>query len=144
MAILSGIYDALFGQQEISHILVRHEQHAASMAAGYAQLTGDVGVCCVTAGPGATNLVTGVAEAFVGALPIVIIAGRGATRNAHRGARSGDRPGSHLWANYQVGYSRRSSGPHCRKACGRHLPLPARVSPARSWSTSRKTFWQPT
>lgn len=81
-----GIYDALYGQQQISHILVRHEQHAASMAAGYAQLTGEPGVCCVTAGPGATNLVTSVAEAYVGALPMVIIAGRGATRNAHRGA----------------------------------------------------------
>jgi acetolactate synthase-1/2/3 large subunit len=81
-----GIYDALYGQQEISHVLVRHEQHAASMAAGYAQLTGEPGVCCVTAGPGATNLVTSIAEAFIGALPIVIIAGRGATRNAHRGA----------------------------------------------------------
>jgi acetolactate synthase-1/2/3 large subunit len=81
-----GIYDALHGQQEITHVLVRHEQHAASMAAGYAQLTGEPGVCCVTAGPGATNLVTSIAEAFVGALPIVIIAGRGATRNAHRGA----------------------------------------------------------
>lgn len=81
-----GIYDALYGQQEITHVLVRHEQHAASMAAGYAQLTGEPGVCCVTAGPGATNLVTSIAEAFVGALPLVIIAGRGATRNAHRGA----------------------------------------------------------
>lgn len=81
-----GIYDALYDQQEISHILVRHEQHAASMAAGYAQLTGEPGVCCVTAGPGATNLVTSIAEAYVGALPIVVIAGRGATRNAHRGA----------------------------------------------------------
>jgi acetolactate synthase-1/2/3 large subunit len=81
-----GIYDALYAQQEITHILVRHEQHAASMAAGYAQLTGEPGICCVTAGPGATNLLTSIAEAFVGALPIVIIAGRGATRNAHRGA----------------------------------------------------------
>src|SRR6266851_505394 len=81
-----GIYDALYGQQEITHVLVRHEQHAASMAAGYAQLTGEPGICCVTAGPGATNLVTSIAEAFVGALLIVIIAGRGATRNAHRGA----------------------------------------------------------
>src|SRR5216684_2755736 len=81
-----GIYDALYGQQEITHVLVRHEQHAASMAAGYAQLTGEPGICCVTAGPGATNLVTSIAEAFVGALPIVISAGRGATRNAHRGA----------------------------------------------------------
>ena len=81
-----GIYDALFGSPAIMHVLVRHEQHAASMAAGYAQLTGEPGVCCTTAGPGATNLVSSIAEAFVGALPIVIIAGRGATRNAYRGA----------------------------------------------------------
>ncbi|HWK43975.1 MAG TPA: thiamine pyrophosphate-binding protein [Stellaceae bacterium] len=81
-----GVYDALYHTPEIQHILVRHEQHAASMAAGYAQLTGEPGICCVTAGPGATNLVTGIAEAYVGALPIVIIAGRGPTRNAHRGA----------------------------------------------------------
>src|SRR6201982_3630584 len=70
----------------ISDAFYRQKQHAASMAAGYAQLTGEPGVCCVTAGPGATNLVTSVAEAYVGALPMVIIAGRGATRNAHRGA----------------------------------------------------------
>src|SRR6266849_4103093 len=57
-----GIYDALYGQQEITHVLVRHEQHAASTAAGYAQLTGEPGICCVTAGPGATNLVTSIAE----------------------------------------------------------------------------------
>src|SRR4029450_689132 len=59
-----GLYAALYGQQQIPHILVRHEQHAASMAAGYAQLTGEPGVCCVTAGPGATNPGTSVAHAF--------------------------------------------------------------------------------
>lgn len=81
-----GIYDALYDAPTIQHVLIRHEQHAASMAAGYAQLTGEPGICLVTAGPGATNLVTSVAEAYVGALPMIIIAGRGATRNAHRGA----------------------------------------------------------
>ena len=81
-----GIYDALYDTPEVRHILVRHEQVAANMAAGYAQLTGEPGVCCVTAGPGATNLVSGIAEAFVGALPIVILAGRGATTTTHRGA----------------------------------------------------------
>jgi acetolactate synthase-1/2/3 large subunit len=80
------IYDALWSTPEITHVLVRHEQHAASMAAGHAQLTGEPGICCVTAGPGATNLITSVTEAFIGALPIVIIAGRAAARNAHRGA----------------------------------------------------------
>ena len=47
-----SIYDALYDTPEIRHVLVRHEQVAASMAAGYAQLTGEPGVCCVTAGPG--------------------------------------------------------------------------------------------
>ncbi|WP_326541894.1 thiamine pyrophosphate-binding protein [Pseudorhodoferax sp.] len=80
------IYDGLYKAREIRHILVRHEQSAACMAAAYAQLTGEPGVVCVTAGPGATNLVTGIAEAFVGSLPIVILAGRGPTRTAHKGA----------------------------------------------------------
>ena len=80
------IYDALYDTPEIQHVLVRHEQAAASMAAGYAQLTGEPGVCLVTAGPGVTNLLTGIAEAYVGCLPIVILAGRGATATAQRGA----------------------------------------------------------
>jgi acetolactate synthase I/II/III large subunit len=81
-----SIYDALYDTPEIAHILVRHEQSAASMAAGYAQLTGEPGICLVTAGPGCTNLLSGIAEAFVGSLPIVVLAGRGATANARRGA----------------------------------------------------------
>lgn len=80
------IYDALYDTPEIRHILVRHEQVAANMAAAYAQLTGEPGVCCATAGPGAANLVSGIAEAFVGALPIVILAGRGPAMSSHKGA----------------------------------------------------------
>jgi acetolactate synthase I/II/III large subunit len=80
------IYDGLYYTPEVSHFLVRHEQAAASMAAAYAQLTGEAAVCLVTAGPGATNLLTNVAEAFVGALPMVILAGRGATATTFRGA----------------------------------------------------------
>ena len=80
------IYDGLYDTPEIGHFLVRHEQAAASMAAAYAQLTGEAAVCLVTAGPGATNLATNVAEAFVGALPMVILAGRGATATTFRGA----------------------------------------------------------
>ncbi len=81
-----SIYDALYDTPEITHVLVRHEQAAASMAAAHAQLTGRPGVCLVTAGPGCTNLLSGIAEAFVGSLPIVVLAGRGATSTAHRGA----------------------------------------------------------
>jgi acetolactate synthase I/II/III large subunit len=79
-------YDALHHSPGLTHILVRHEQAAANMAAAYAQLTGQPGVCIATAGPGATNLVSGIAEAYVGALPVVIIAGRADTRAADRGA----------------------------------------------------------
>jgi acetolactate synthase-1/2/3 large subunit len=81
-----GIYDALYDTPEIRHVLVRHEFTAAAMASAYAQLTGEPGVCLVTAGPGATNLLTAVAEAYVGALPLVILAGRAITATAHRGA----------------------------------------------------------
>lgn len=80
------IYDALLDTPEVRHYLVRHEQTAASMAAGYAQLTGRPAVVLVTAGPGATNLATAVAEAHVGSLPMVVIAGRGAMTTSFRGA----------------------------------------------------------
>jgi acetolactate synthase-1/2/3 large subunit len=81
-----SIYDGLHETPEISHYLVRHEFTAAAMAAGYAQLTGEPGVCVVTAGPGCTNMLTAVAEAYVGCLPMLLFAGRGATHSAQRGA----------------------------------------------------------
>jgi acetolactate synthase-1/2/3 large subunit len=81
-----SIYDALYDTPAIRHVLVRHEQTAASMAAAHAQLTGEPGVCLVTAGPGCTNLLSGIAEAYVGSLPLVVLSGRGATRNTLRGA----------------------------------------------------------
>jgi acetolactate synthase-1/2/3 large subunit len=81
-----AIYDALVDTPDIQHVLVRHEHAAASMAAAHAQLTGEPGICLVTAGPGATNLLTAVAEAYVGCLPMIVLAGRGSTATAHRGA----------------------------------------------------------
>lgn len=63
-----SIYDALYDEPDIRHALVRHEHTAACMAAAHAQLTGEPGVCLVTAGPGGTNLLAGVAEAFVEAM----------------------------------------------------------------------------
>lgn len=80
------LYDGIYKTEGVEHILVRHEQSAANMAAAYAQLTGEPGVCIVTAGPGATNLVSGIAEAFIGSLPIVVFAGRGATTTSQKGA----------------------------------------------------------
>src|SRR5579883_3241050 len=69
-------YDALTSYPALHHILVRHEQAAAHAADGYARATGKVGVCVATSGPGATNLVTGLATAFMDSTPIVAITGQ--------------------------------------------------------------------
>ena len=61
---------------DIRHYLVRHEQGAVHAADGYARVTGDVGVCLVTSGPGATNAVTGIATAYMDSIPLVIISGQ--------------------------------------------------------------------
>ena len=73
------IYDELFGDQRIRHILVRHEAGAAHAAEGYARSTGKPGVVLVTSGPGATNAVTGIADAFLDSIPLVVITGQVAT-----------------------------------------------------------------
>jgi acetolactate synthase-1/2/3 large subunit len=70
------IYDALYKQQSIQHVLVRHEQAAVHAADGYARATGDVGVALVTSGPGVTNAVTGIATAYMDSIPMVIITGQ--------------------------------------------------------------------
>lgn len=70
------IYDALFKQDKVKHILVRHEQAAAHAADGYARATGKPGVVIVTSGPGATNSVTGIATAYMDSIPMVIISGQ--------------------------------------------------------------------
>mgnify|MGYP006282959029 FL=1 len=70
------IYDALYSQDSIQHILVRHEQAAVHAADGYARATGDVGVALVTSGPGLTNAVTGIATAYMDSIPMVIISGQ--------------------------------------------------------------------
>lgn len=77
--VLLAIYDALWGQNDIKHILVKHEQVAAHMADGYARATGKVGVCLATSGPGATNLVTGIANAYMDSIPMVALTGQVAT-----------------------------------------------------------------
>lgn len=70
------IYDALYKQDTIQHVLVRHEQAAVHAADGYARATGDVGVALVTSGPGVTNAVTGIATAYTDSIPMVIITGQ--------------------------------------------------------------------
>ena len=70
------IYDALFKQEDIRHVLVRHEQAAAHAADGYARATGEVGVCLVTSGPGVTNALTGIATAYMDSIPMVVLCGQ--------------------------------------------------------------------
>lgn len=69
-------YDALHGKPELRHVLVRHEQGAAFAANGYARASGRVGVCVATSGPGASNLVTGIADAMLDSVPMVILTGQ--------------------------------------------------------------------
>src|ERR1700722_13746633 len=73
------LYDALFKQNQLRHILVRHEQAAAHAAEAYARSTGKVGVILVTSGPGATNTVTGLTDALLDSIPVVCITGQVAT-----------------------------------------------------------------
>ena len=71
------VFDALYDYRDkLNHILVRHEQGAAHAAQGFARVSGEVGVCLVTSGPGATNTITGVADAMIDSTPIVVIAGQ--------------------------------------------------------------------
>jgi len=75
------IYDAIFNQEHVDHVLVRHEQAATHAADGYARATGKPGVVLVTSGPGATNAITGIATAFMDSIPMVVISGQ-VTRDA--------------------------------------------------------------
>ncbi|MFT5787684.1 MAG: acetolactate synthase-1/2/3 large subunit [Ascidiaceihabitans sp.] len=70
------IYDAIFQQNQIKHVLVRHEQGAVHAAEGYARSTGKPGVCLVTSGPGATNAVTGLTDALLDSIPIIVLTGQ--------------------------------------------------------------------
>ncbi len=70
------IYDALFQQQDVQHILVRHEQAAVHAADGHSRSTGEVGAVLVTSGPGATNAITGIATAYMDSIPMVVISGQ--------------------------------------------------------------------
>lgn len=74
-----NIYDEIYSFEGLNHILVSHEQGAAHAADGYARATGKVGVCLATSGPGATNLVTGIATAYMDSVPMVAITGQVAT-----------------------------------------------------------------
>ena len=70
------IYDAIYTQDSVQHILVRHEQAATHAADGFARATGKPGVCLVTSGPGATNAITGIATAYMDSIPLIVISGQ--------------------------------------------------------------------
>ncbi len=80
------IYDALFRQDKMKHVLVRHEQAATHMADGYAKATGKTGVVLVTSGPGATNTVTGILTAHMDSVPLVVLTGQTITPNLGKDA----------------------------------------------------------
>lgn len=74
---IMSVFDALYDHRDkLNHILVRHEQGAAHAAQGFARVSGKVGVCLVTSGPGATNTITGIADAMIDSTPLVVIAGQ--------------------------------------------------------------------
>ena len=78
-AILLTLLDLFLERSKIKHLLIRHEQCAAHMAEGYARASGEVGVCLTTSGPGATNLITGITDAYMDSIPIVCLTGQVAT-----------------------------------------------------------------
>ena len=88
------IFDALQKQDDVQHILVRHEQGASHAADGYARATGKPGVVLVTSGPGATNAVTGIATAYMDSIPLVVITGQVPSRDRQR-RLPGSRRGRH-------------------------------------------------
>jgi acetolactate synthase-1/2/3 large subunit len=94
------IYDELYKQDKIQHVLVRHEQAAVHAADAYARSTGKVGVCLVTSGPGVTNAVTGIATAYMDSIPMVVITGQVPTpRSARTRSRNATRSASRVRAS---------------------------------------------
>jgi len=132
------IYDALYKQDTIQHVLVRHEQAAVHAADGYARATGDVGVALVTSGPGVTNAVTGIATAYMDSIPMVIITGQVPTPAIGMDAfQECDTVGITrpiVKHNFLVRTSR--TWPRRSK---KHSTLPAVAAPARWWWTFPKT-----
>ena len=132
-------YDPLYDSAKVRHVLVRHEQGAGHAAQGYAQATGKVGVCMATSGPGATNLVTPIADAYMDSVPIVAITGQVVSSCHRHGRLPGSRHLRHHDADHQAqlpGHQtpRTSPGPSPRRSTS---PRPG--VRGRCWSTSPRT-----
>ncbi len=138
------IYDAIYQFPDIQHILVRHEQGAGHMAEGYALATGKVGVCLATSGPGATNLVTPIADAMMDSVPLVAITGQ-VQDLGHRHRRL---PGSGHHRHHHAHHQAQLAGQRCHQAARRSLPRrsisPARAAPDPFWWTFPWTSPTPT
>ena len=121
------VYDPLFDSQKLRHVLVRHEQGAGHAASGYAHATGKVGVCMATSGPGATNLVTPLADAQMDSIPVVAITGQ-VGRGADRHRRL---PGGRHLRHHDADHQAQLPGPLRR----RHSPGDGRGLPHRGLGT---------
>jgi acetolactate synthase-1/2/3 large subunit len=132
------IYDEIFQQNDIRHILVRHEQGAVHMAEGYARSTGKPGVALVTSGPGATNAVTGLTDALMDSIPIVVLTGQVPTfMIGTDGFQEADtvgitRPCTKM--NWLVKDTAKLS-----ETIHQAFHVATRAAPARCWSTSPRT-----
>ena len=135
-------YDPLLDSVKVRHILVRHEQGAGHAAEGYASATGKVGVCMATSGPGATNLVTAIADAYMDSVPIVAITGQVASAAIGTDAfQEADIRGITMPItkhNYLVTDAARSRGSSPRRSTS-----PPPVAPVRCSSTSPRTRCRP-
>lgn len=131
-------YDPMMDSSKVRHVLVRHEQGAGHAATGYAQATGKVGVCMATSGPGATNLVTPIADAHMDSVPLVAITGQVASKAIGTDAfQEADICGITMPItkhNFLVTDPTEIPGRSPRRSTSRP---PA--APARSWSTSPRT-----
>ena len=127
-------YDPLLDSKLIRHILVRHEQGAGHAATGYAQATGRVGVCMATSGPGATNLVTPIADAYMDSVPLVAITGQVATSHDRHRRLPGGRHLRDHHPDHQAqlpGHQARGHRPDHRRGVPRGLDRAARPGPGR-------------
>ena len=132
-------YDPLMDSTQVRHILVRHEQGAGHAAEGYAQATGRVGVCMATSGPGATNLVTPIADAYMDSVPIVAITGQvPSALDRDRRLPGGGHPRHHD-ADHQAQLPRHRPRRRSRAPSRRRSTSPAPADPARCSSTSPRT-----
>ena len=136
------IYDEVFQQNDIRHVLVRHEQGAVHAAEGYARSTGKPGVVLVTSGPGATNAVTGITDALMDSIPLVVLSGQVPTFMIGNDAfQEADTVGitrpctKHNWLV--------SDTKKLADTCTRRSTSPPAAAPARCWWTFPRTCSSP-